>query len=61
MYDAGRRLAELARDVWRDRTLAERLDTAADALFARFQETFWCEWRGGQVYALPWDVSLRDG
>lgn len=53
MYDARRRLAELARDVWRDRTLAERLDTAADALFARFQETFWCEWRGGQVYALP--------
>ena len=34
VYDAKRRMAELAREVWRDRELAERLDAEAEELRA---------------------------
>ena len=34
VYDAKRRMAELAREVWRDRELAERLDREAEELRA---------------------------
>ncbi|HSE81440.1 MAG TPA: glycogen debranching N-terminal domain-containing protein, partial [Gaiellaceae bacterium] len=54
VYDAKRRLAELARDVWRERELAERLDREADDLRRRFDKAFWCEARGG-FYALALD------
>ncbi|MBA3366885.1 MAG: amylo-alpha-1,6-glucosidase [Actinobacteria bacterium] len=54
VYDAKRRLAELAREVWRDRELSERLDGDADRLFERFNEAFWCDARGG-FYALALD------
>ena len=54
VYDAKRRLAELARDVWRERELAERLDREADDLRRRFDRAFWCEARGG-YYALALD------
>src|SRR5580765_551693 len=54
VYDAKRRLAEIAREVWRDRALAERLDREADELKQRFDEAFWCEDRGG-FYALALD------
>jgi glycogen debranching enzyme len=54
VYDAKRRLAEVARDAWRDRSLAERLDREADELKQRFDEAFWCEDRGG-FYALALD------
>ena len=47
-------LAELAREVWRDRELAERLEREADELRRRFDEAFWCEGRGG-YYALALD------
>jgi glycogen debranching enzyme len=57
VYDAKRRMAELARDVWRDRELAERLDREADELRKRFNEVFWVEERNG-YYALALD---RDG
>ena len=49
-----RRAAELARAVWRERELADRLDADADALQRRFDEAFWCEERGG-FYALALD------
>jgi glycogen debranching enzyme len=54
VYDAKRRIAELARDVWRDRELANKLEREADELRARFDEAFWVEERGG-FYALALD------
>jgi glycogen debranching enzyme len=54
VYDAKRRAAELAREVWGERELAERLDQEADELRIRFHEAFWCEGRGG-YYALALD------
>jgi glycogen debranching enzyme len=55
VYDAKRRMAELAREVWRDRELAERLDREADELRTRFNERFWIEERHG-YYALALDA-----
>jgi glycogen debranching enzyme len=54
VYDAKVRLAELAREVWRERELAERLERDAAELRARFDEAFWCDARGG-YYALALD------
>ncbi len=56
VYDAKLRLAELARDVWRERELADRLEREAAALRDRFDEAFWCEARGG-YYALALDAE----
>ena len=58
VYDAKRGLAELAREVWRDPSLAERLDREADELQRRFDEAFWVEERGG-FYALALDGKKR--
>jgi glycogen debranching enzyme len=58
VYDAKRRMAEVARVVWRDRELGERLDREADALRTRFDAAFWCEERGG-FYALALDADKR--
>jgi glycogen debranching enzyme len=55
VYDAKRRMAELARVVWRDRKLADRLDAEADELRARFNESFWIEDDEGGFYALALD------
>jgi glycogen debranching enzyme len=57
VYDAKRRTAEMARDVWRDRELATRLDGEADALRARFDEAFWVS--DGEYYALALDADKR--
>jgi glycogen debranching enzyme len=54
VYDAKRGLAELAREVWRDKPLAERLEREAEELRARFDEAFWIDERGG-FYALALD------
>jgi glycogen debranching enzyme len=54
VYDAKRRTAELARDVWGDEELAARLDSQAEDLQRRFDQAFWCEERGG-YYALALD------
>ena len=54
VYDAKVRMAELAREVWRERELAERLERDAEELRARFDEAFWCDARGG-YYALALD------
>jgi glycogen debranching enzyme len=56
VYDAKRRAAELARAVWRERELADRLDADAEDLRRRFDEAFWCEERGG-FYALALDAE----
>lgn len=58
VYDAKRRVAELARDVWRDRELATRLEREAEELRARFDSAFWIEERGG-FYALALDRDKR--
>ena len=56
VYDAKRRMAEVAREAWRDRSLADRLDREADELKQRFDEAFWCDDRGG-FYALALDAE----
>ena len=58
VYDAKRSLAEVAREVWRDKGLAERLEREADELRARFDEAFWVDERGG-FYALALDGKKR--
>jgi glycogen debranching enzyme len=54
VFDAKQRVAEIAREVWRDRELADRLDREAKELRRAFNETFWIEERGG-YYALALD------
>jgi len=58
VYDAKRRLAEIARVVWRDRELAVRLEREADALREAFNEAYWVDERGG-YYALALDGEKR--
>jgi glycogen debranching enzyme len=58
VYDAKRRLSELAREVWRDRDLAIRLEREADELQRRFDEAFWVDERGG-FFALALDGKKR--
>src|SRR4051794_11214578 len=58
VYDAKRRTAELAREVWRDRELAARLEQEADELRRRFDDAFWVDERGG-FYALGLDAEKR--
>jgi len=53
VYDAKRRLAEMAREVWRDIPLAERLEQEAEDLRSRFDDAFWVE--DGEYYALALD------
>ncbi|MBA2460459.1 MAG: amylo-alpha-1,6-glucosidase [Actinobacteria bacterium] len=57
VYDAKVRLAQLAREVWRDVELAERLEREAAELRARFDSAFWVEERG--YYALALDADKR--
>ena len=58
VYDAKRGLAEIAREVWREQELADRLEREADELRARFDEAFWVDERGG-FYALALDGRKR--
>ena len=58
VYDAKIRAAELARTVWRERELAERLEREAAELRARFDQAFWIDERGG-YYALALDADKR--
>src|SRR5437867_728788 len=58
VYDAKRRTAEMAREVWRDRALADRLQRAAEELRRAFDEKFWTERRGG-YYVLALDGEKR--
>jgi glycogen debranching enzyme len=58
VFDAKRRVAELAREVWRERELAERLDSEAKELRERFDKAFWSDERGG-YYVLALDGEKR--
>jgi len=58
VYDAKLRMAELAREVWRDPGLADRLERDAANLRTRFDEAYWVEDRGG-YYALALDGDKR--
>ena len=58
VYDAKLRTAELAREIWRDRALAERLEHDAQELQRRFNEQFWTDARGG-YYVLALDGEKR--
>ncbi len=58
VYDAKLRAAELAREVWRDRALAARLEQDAAELKRRFDEAFWVDERGG-FYALALDARKQ--
>jgi glycogen debranching enzyme len=57
VYDAKLRIAEIARELWRDDALAERLESEAAELRRRFDEAFWLEKRG--FYALGLDCEKR--
>ena len=57
VYDAKRRAARLARTVWDDEALAERLVEEADELRRRFHEDFWIPDRA--FFALALDGSKR--
>jgi glycogen debranching enzyme len=59
VYDAKVRTAELARDVWRERALADRLTAEAEELRRRFDEAFWCDDERGGFYALALDGEKR--
>jgi glycogen debranching enzyme len=54
VYDAKLRTAELAREIWRDRALAERLEREAEELRRAFNDRFWTDARGG-YYVLALD------
>ena len=54
VYDAKRGMAEIAREVWRERDLADRLEAEAAELRKRFDEAFWVDDRGG-FFALALD------
>jgi glycogen debranching enzyme len=56
VYDAKRRMAELAREVWSDSALSDRLEAEAETLRARFDAAYWVEERGG-FYALALDAD----
>jgi glycogen debranching enzyme len=58
VYDAKRRTAEMAREVWRDRALADRLERDAEELRRAFDERFWTDRRGG-YYVLALDGEKR--
>ena len=56
VYDAKRRMAELAREVWGDPALSDRLEEEAERLRSRFDAAYWVEERGG-YYALALDAE----
>jgi glycogen debranching enzyme len=60
VYDARRRAARLARDVWEDNALAAQLDRQADALKDAFNRDFWLDDRGYYALALDGDKKPVD-
>jgi glycogen debranching enzyme len=58
VFDAKRRLAEMARVAWNEPALAERLEREAAALRDRFDDAYWVDRRGG-YYALALDGEKR--
>lgn len=60
VYDAQRRSARLAREVWDDKALAQRLDRRAGDLRERFRRDFWIPDRGCHALALDGDKQPVD-
>ncbi len=60
VYDARCRTARLAREVWGDRALAERLELQARDLRASFHRDFWMPERGCHAMALDGDKHHVD-
>jgi glycogen debranching enzyme len=60
VYDARRRTARLAREVWGDPALAARLEHDAATLRGRFNRDFWSEDRGHYVLALDGEKRQVD-
>jgi glycogen debranching enzyme len=56
-YDARRRTARLAREIWGDTDLADRLEKTADALRVKFNQDFWLPDEG--FYALALDGNKQ--
>jgi glycogen debranching enzyme len=61
VYDARRRMARLAREVFGDDALAERLEQQAVTLRERFHRDFWMPERGVHALALDGDKRQVDG
>ena len=59
-YDARRRGARLAREVWDDEALAAKLEGQAEALKRSFNDDFWLEDRGYYALALDGDKKPVD-
>ena len=59
-YDAQRRAARLAREVWNDPALGDRLELRAAELRTRFQRDFWMPERGHHALALDGDKRQVD-
>ena len=59
-YDAQRRSARLAREVWNDRPLSDLLEQRAHDLQARFRRDFWIPERGCHALALDRDKRQVD-
>jgi glycogen debranching enzyme len=60
VYDARRRCARLAREVWRDDALAVTLKGQANDLKERFNRDFWLDERGHYALALDGDKRKVD-
>jgi glycogen debranching enzyme len=60
VYDARRRCARLAREVWHDPVLAETLERQADDLRTIFRRDFWMPERGCHALALDGDKRQVD-
>jgi glycogen debranching enzyme len=60
VYDAQCRCARLAREVWHDPVLAERLEARAALLRANFHRDFWMPERGHHAIALDRDKRQVD-
>jgi glycogen debranching enzyme len=60
VYDAQRRSARLAREIWGDDALAERLEGLAADLRARFRRDFWMPEHGHHALALDGDKRQVD-
>ncbi|MHB8659899.1 MAG: amylo-alpha-1,6-glucosidase [Solirubrobacteraceae bacterium] len=60
VYDAQRRSARLAREVWDDAALSERLEQCADNLRDRFRRDFWMPGHGYHALALDGDKQQVD-
>jgi glycogen debranching enzyme len=60
-YDAQRRAARLARDVWMDSTLGDTLDARAATLRAQFRDDYWIVERAHHALALDGHKRQVDG